>query len=163
MNSASAIRLSIDSSQMVSLAYLDDMTDADFLHRPHPNCNHIAWQIGHLIVSEHRMIEGSVPGSMPEIPEGFSEKYTADTTGFDETSSFHGKQELLALFGRIHAATLAALTLLSDDDLDRPAAENIRSYAPTVGAAFSLQGTHWLMHAGQWAVIRRQIGRPPLF
>ena len=27
----------------------------------------------------------------------------------------------------------------------------------------ALAGTHWLMHAGQWAVVRRQLGRPPLF
>jgi hypothetical protein len=32
-----------------------------------------------------------------------------------------------------------------------------------VGALFSVEGSHWLMHAGQWAVIRRQLGRKPLF
>ena len=38
-----------------------------------------------------------------------------------------------------------------------------RSRAPSVGAAFSMQGGHWLMHAGQWAVVRRQLGREPIF
>jgi hypothetical protein len=28
---------------------------------------------------------------------------------------------------------------------------------------FSMQGSHWMMHAGQWAVLRRKLGRPPLF
>ena len=163
MNSAAAIRLTIDSSQMVSLAYLEDLTEEELLLRPHPDCNHIAWQVGHLIVSEHSMIEGAVPGSMPDLPEGFSETYTQHTAASDDGLLFHGKRELLVLSDRIRTATLAALACLSDEDLDRPAAEEIRSYAPTVGAAFSLQGTHWLMHAGQWAVIRRQIGRPPLF
>ncbi|MEX0819769.1 MAG: DinB family protein, partial [Pirellulaceae bacterium] len=61
------------------------------------------------------------------------------------------------------AGTLAALAKLSDEDLDKPSPEAIQSYAPNVAAAFSMQGSHWLMHAGQWAVVRRQLGKPPLF
>jgi len=58
---------------------------------------------------------------------------------------------------------LAALEKLSDEDLDKPSPEEMQGYAPTVRAAFDLQGGHWLMHAGQWAVIRRQLSRDPLF
>jgi hypothetical protein len=32
-----------------------------------------------------------------------------------------------------------------------------------VAGIFLMQGTHWTMHAGQWAVIRRKLGRAPLF
>jgi hypothetical protein len=32
-----------------------------------------------------------------------------------------------------------------------------------VGDVFSMQGGHLLMHAGQWAVVRRKLGRKPLF
>ena len=28
---------------------------------------------------------------------------------------------------------------------------------------FSLFGSHWLMHCGQWAVVRRELGRKPIF
>lgn len=163
MNSAEAIQLAIDSGKMVSLAYLGDLSDAEFLHRPHPGCNHIAWQVGHLIASEHQMIEGVCPGSMPDLPEGFAERYSKETSTVDEASSFHSKQELLELFEQIRAATLAALGSLSNEDLDKSSPEEMQAYAPTVGAAFSLQGGHWMMHAGQWAVIRRQLGREPLF
>jgi hypothetical protein len=163
MNSAEAIRLVIDSGQMISLAYLGDLTDAEILHRPHPGCNHITWQMGHLIASEHQMIEGVVPGSMPDLPGGFAEKYTKETAALDDAAAFHSKQELMELFEQIRAATLAALAQISDDDLDKASPEEMHGYAPTVGAAFSLQGGHWLMHAGQWAVIRRQLGREPLF
>lgn len=163
MKSAAAIQLAIDSGKMVSLAYLGDLSDAEFLHRPHPGCNHITWQVGHLIASEHQMIEGVCPGSMPDLPDGFAGKYSKETSSGDEASSFHSKQELLELFEQIRAATLAALASLSDEDLDKPSPEEMHGYAPTVGAAFSLQGGHWMMHAGQWAVIRRQLGREPLF
>ncbi|MHC4880033.1 MAG: DinB family protein, partial [Planctomycetota bacterium] len=59
--------------------------------------------------------------------------------------------------------TVAALEKQTDESLDGEAPEQMRAYAPTVGAAFSLHGSHWLMHAGQWAVLRRKLGREPLF
>ncbi len=163
MNAAEAIRLAIDSGKMISMAYLGDLTDEELLHRPDPGCNHIAWQIGHLIASEHQMIEGVAPGAMPELPEGFAEKYSKETASIDDASAFHSKQELLELFETIRSATLAALEKVSDEDLDKPSPESMQGYAPTVGAAFDFQGGHWLMHAGQWAVVRRQLGRDPLF
>lgn len=163
MNAAQAIQLAIDSGKMISMAYLGDLTDEELLHRPHAGCNHIAWQLGHLIASEHQMIEGVAPGSMPDLPEGFAGKHSKETSASDEGSDFCSKQEYLELFETIRSATLAALEKLSDEDLDKPSPEEMQGYAPTVGAAFDLQGGHWLMHAGQWAVIRRQLGRDPLF
>ena len=62
-----------------------------------------------------------------------------------------------------HAAALAALATLSDDELDRESPEAMRGYAPTVGAVFTLLGSHWLMHAGQWIPVRRELGHAPMF
>ena len=70
------------------------------------------------------------------------------------------KDELLAIHKQQRAATLVALEKLSDDKLGAPTGLD---YAPTVGSLFSLLGSHWLMHAGQWVVVRRQLGRKPLF
>ena len=120
MNAAEAIRLGIDSGNMVSMSYLGDLSNEEFLHRPHPGCNPITWQIGHLIASEHQMIEGVVPGSMPDLPEGFADKYTKETAASDDASSFHTKEELLALCETTRAATLAALATQSDEDLEKP-------------------------------------------
>jgi hypothetical protein len=52
---------------------------------------------------------------------------------------------------------------LSDEDLEKPSPEAMREYAPTVGSIFALQATHTMMHSGQWVVVRRQLGRAPLF
>ena len=69
----------------------------------------------------------------------------------------------MRLWGEQRAATLAALDQMSDEDLDKPAPEEMQSYAPNVGAAFALQGSHWLMHCGQWVIVRRETGREALF
>ena len=60
-------------------------------------------------------------------------------------------------------AIKAALSNLAESDLDKSSPESMQGYAPTVGSAFVMIGGHWIMHAGQWAVIRRQLGREPLF
>jgi hypothetical protein len=69
----------------------------------------------------------------------------------------------LKLAGEQRAGTYAILEKLSDADLDKPSPEAMRSYCPTIGSIFSMQGTHWLMHAAQWPIIRRKLGKPPLF
>lgn len=160
MNSRDAIRLGIDMADFVVMGYLGDLTDADLMLRPHPGCNHINWQVGHLIVSEHNLINQVAPGAMPALPAGFAEKYTKETANSNDLAKFAGKDELLRVAKEQRAATLAALSQLSDADLDKPSGVD---YAPTVGSMFSLQGSHWMMHAGQWVIVRRNLGKPPLF
>ena len=57
----------------------------------------------------------------------------------------------------------AAIEATPDADLDAPAPEMMREFAPTVGAVLTILGGHWLMHSGQLVPIRRKLGRPPLF
>jgi hypothetical protein len=163
MNARQAIRINLELADFVCLSYLDDLSDADLLRRACPGINHLKWQLGHLIGSEHRMINDCIPGSMPPLPPDFGTRYSKETAASDDPSTFHSKQELLSIHGQQRAATLAALDSISDDDLDKPGPEAYRGYAATVGALFSLQGSHWLMHCGQWAVVRRQLGRAPMF
>ena len=163
MNARDAIKGAIGTAQMISMGYLEDLTDAEMMHRPHPEINHIKWQVGHLISAERMMVEGVAPGSMPPLPDGFAERYTKETATSDDAAAFDSKEELLRAFNQQRAATLAALDKLSDADLDGAAPEAMKDYAPNVGAVFNMQSVHWLMHAGQWAVIRRQLGRPPLY
>ena len=163
MNAREALRVSMDAPTMIVNSYLGDLSDADLLVRPVEGANHIAWQLGHLISSEHKIVDAVCPGSMPPLPEGFAEKHTSETAGSNDPGDFLTKDEYLQLAGEQRVGTLAALEKVSDDDLDAPGPESMREFIPTVAAAFSLQPTHWIMHAGQWAVIRRKLGRSPLF
>lgn len=59
--------------------------------------------------------------------------------------------------------TLDVLEGLTDAELMRASPESVRYLGPTIGSVFAGESTHWMMHAGQWAVIRRKLGKPPLF
>ena len=61
MDTRTAIKTAIGTANMISTSYLGDLTDAEMMHRPAPGCNHIKWQVGHLIVSENRMINQCIP------------------------------------------------------------------------------------------------------
>jgi hypothetical protein len=160
MNAKDAIKIGIDMGKFISVGYLEDLTDQELFHRPAKGANHINWQLGHLIASEHDMTEKVAPGSMPPLPAGFAEKYTKDTAASDDATKFLRKADLLKVFEEQRAASLKALDKLSEADLDKPTGVE---YAPNVGTMFSMHGTHWVMHAGQWAVVRRQLGRKPMF
>lgn len=160
MNARQAIRKVLESSNMISMAYVNDLDDAALLRRPAPGCNHTNWQLGHLIAVEHDSVAKVSPGSMPPLPAGFAEKYTKETAGLDDPQVFAPKAELMRIYQEQRAGTLAALEKMSDADLDKPSGQD---WAPTVAELFSGQAVHWLMHSGQWVVVRRQLGRPPLF
>ena len=163
MNAREAIKLNLQMADYVGLGYVEDLADGDLMRRACPGINHIKWQVGHLITSENKMISDCIPGSMPPLPPDFGTKYAKDKATIDDPAQFHSKQDLITAHKQQRAATIAALDKLSDADLDKPAPEAHRGYAPTVGSLFSLQGSHWLMHCGQWAVVRRQLGKPPMF
>jgi hypothetical protein len=160
MNVAQQIEAGLEAPSMVVNAYLGDLTAEDMLVRPAEGTNHITWQLGHLIAAEHQLIESIAPGRMPALPEGFAERYSKDTAGSDDAASFDSKEELVAEMEKQRAGTLEILRSMSDEDLAQPSPEHIRMLGSTVGAIFLMQGSHYLMHAGQWVIVRRQTGKP---
>lgn len=155
-----ALEASLANAQMILKAYIGDMSDADILVRPLPGMNHIAWQMGHLVVSENQLMSEMCPDSMPALPDGFAEKYTKETAGSDDASQFLSKQEYVDLYEQQRDGTLAVLKTLSADDLSKPGPEKYRDFVPTVGATVAMQGAHELMHVGQFVAVRRALDKP---
>src|SRR6266545_830047 len=121
MNSREVIQAALTSTQNLLNWYLSDLSDADLLVRPVPGANHIAWQVGHLIASEPVLLGESLPNAgYPALPAGFTDRYGPAGTGADDPAGFLTKQQYLDLFGKMRAATIAAVGKLSDADLDTP-------------------------------------------
>jgi hypothetical protein len=144
-------------------ATLGDFSDQDMLARPAPAANHAAWQLGHLVVAETNCINAVKPGSMPELPAGFAERFTKDTAKKDSPADFPSKEELLRLFEKTRAATAAWVKTLSPQDYATPTPEKLRGWVPTVGHLVVAMTAHPAMHIGQFQVIRRKLGKPVLF
>lgn len=163
MSISAHIRSSLELPDMVVRMYLEDLTDDDLFVRPLDGMNHLAWQLGHLISGENFHVSQVCPGSMPPLPDGFSDRHTKETASEDDPSRFLTRQDYLQLMAEQRSGTLAALDSLTDEQLQQPSPESIRYFGPTVGSVFAGESAHWMMHAGQWAVVRRKLGKPPLF
>jgi hypothetical protein len=162
MNAQDALKSVQGLSAMVLKSYINDLSDNELLRRPGVGCNHLAWQLGHLIASECHLLNSVCPGAAIALPEGFAAKHGKETAGSDDPAQFCTKQQYLDLFDKVQSATAAALDKLSAADLDQPSPENYRAFAPTVGAMFALMANHPMMHAGQFVPVRRALGKPIL-
>jgi hypothetical protein len=159
MNATEAIKINLDTADMICGAYLEDLTNEEAMRRPHADCNHINWQLGHLIASDNGMCNGCIEGSIPALPDGFADKYSKEAAASDNADDFVPKTELMELYRNQRKAITEVLSGLSEEQLAGPAPESMQAYASTVAAAFSMLGSHWLMHAGQWVIVRRELGR----
>jgi uncharacterized damage-inducible protein DinB len=163
MNGKQVIKAALDSTQQLLKWYVSDLSDADLLVRPVPGANHIAWQLGHLVEAE-QMVKAAVPSAKyPELPTDWSKQHNKESAAMDPAKGFATKAEYLDRFTTMRAATIAALDGLSDADLDKPTSGDMAKWAPTIGSLFVLTGNHTLMHAGQFTVLRRKLGKPVLF
>jgi uncharacterized damage-inducible protein DinB len=162
MDIKQAIRANLAASDFLVQGYLADLTDAELLARPCKGANHIAWQLGHLIAAERHLIEQAAPGKMPALPAGFAERHKKETAALDDAKAFLTKAEYLALAKQIRAAALDIVAGMSEADFDKPVTK-VPPFIKTAGELFLFLGPHWTMHAGQWAVTRRSLGRAPLF
>jgi len=162
MNTKDAIRSAMNVSDTVVKTYLSDLDEADLMTRPGDGCNHLAWQLGHLISSEAMLLKGLSPGAEPALPEGFAEAHSKEMCGNDDAAGFLTKEQYLSLYDSVREATRAVLESYPEPNFDEPSAEHFRKMFPTQGDLFMLIATHPLMHAGQIVVLRRKRGKPVL-
>lgn len=160
MNAKEMLKSLMYMNDMVLTSYLNDLSDSDLMLRPAPQANHLAWQLGHLISSENRILDSIKPGAGGELPAGFHEKHDKAKTGVDDPKQFLTKQQYLDAYKKQRATSAAVLASMNDSDFDGQAPERFRRMFPTVGATFLLIANHPMMHAGQFAVVRRSLGKP---
>ena len=96
MNAKDAIRSSANLSALVLKTYISDLDDADLMRRPGEGCNHLAWQLGHLISSEVQLLNCIAPEQGPELPDAFADVHSKETDILLEQISHLRAQ----LFGR---------------------------------------------------------------
>jgi hypothetical protein len=160
MKAQDVLKTCLKTTNLAVQSYLSDLSDADLFTRPHKECNHIAYQLGHVISSNVEMLEAICPGVAPKLPEGFAAAYTKENASSDDPKKFHTKQQYLDLLNQLNEAVNAGLAKTTEEQLDAPGPEQWRQWFPTVGDIWVLIVNHALMHCGQWVPARRILGKP---
>ena len=151
----------LTASKQLLLRFVEDLTPAEYLHRPAPTVNCAAWLLGHLALTDRRVL-GNVLGvtDLPPLPDGFERRFSRDE-GCPQAEEFGDASVLPALFARHRDLLIETVKGLPAEALARPLPKPHPLF-DTAGGAVNFMALHTMMHAGQISVIRRSLGRPPI-
>lgn len=164
MQAKDVLKKALSSTQHLLAGYFSDLSDADLLIRPVPSANHIAWQVGHLIASEAFLLGSALPGATyPELPDALKNEGSGQSAKTPPAAGYMKKDDYLQWFNKVRQASIANVDRMADADFDKPNTGPLSNFAPNLGDLVILVANHTLMHAGQFTVVRRALGKPVLF
>jgi len=153
------IAYALTTSHALLKRYVADLTPQEYLHRPAPKANCVAWLIGHLTLSDRNLLK-RFGAPLPELSEGFEHRFSRDE-GCPQAGEFGDVTKLMPLFDEHRDRLVAAVRAAPPDVLERPL-DKPHPMFNTVGQVATFMALHGAMHAGQITIIRRSLGRPPL-
>jgi DinB superfamily len=145
---------------------LDHTQAADWFRQPAEGVTHVAWQVGHLAMAEYRLALERIRGPRPEdaelISDGLLRLFGRDSRPDPDPAKYPGRDEIRAVFDRVHQQTLHELRSLDESQLDEAPVKEHR-LAKTKMWSLLWCAQHEAVHAGQIGLLRRLLGYPPLW
>ena len=145
--------------------FLEDLTPEDWFWQPGEGVTHIAWQVGHSAVAEYslalRRIRGEQADDESLVSTDCRQRFGKGSTPAAGADTNPPPDEIRATFDRVHDAVLQTLEDYSDEQLDVPSEPRHPAFTTKLGSLIWC-GRHEMTHAGQIALLRRLMGKPPL-
>jgi DinB superfamily len=158
---ADVIAHSLTVSKNLLVRYVQDLSAEEYLHRPVPTANCVAWLLGHLTLTDRRGMSTTFgEENLPALPEGFDKKFSR-SAGCPQAGEFGDVTNLLPLFLIHRDLLIDKVRVASPEELSADL-EKPHPMFSTPGEMLSFISIHSAMHAGQITMIRRSLGRPPL-
>jgi hypothetical protein len=131
----------MDFGRRYTLGLLEEIPESYWNTIPAGATSHIAWQVGHLAVSQYGLMLFRQRGTVPPT----------------EPSEIPTKAELLATLQRIHVAAMTAVPTFTAEQLSEPTEMPYAVYPIKLGALLFCP-LHESIHAGQIGLLRRMHG-----
>lgn len=145
--------------------FTDDLTPDQWFWRPAEFTTHVAWQVGHVAVSEYNLCLRRLRGRTKEdetlIPDAFIEHFKLGSQPLAGAENYPPIAEIQRVLDAVHAQTLKELATLSDEELDVPVEQPHPVFKTKLGAV-DYAPSHEMVHAGQIALLRRLMGKQAL-
>lgn len=126
---------------------------------------HVAWQVGHLAVSQYGLMlfrqRGRSPGDLELMPGWLRKQFGRGTTPSPTAEGMPTPQDLLLRLSNIHAQAIEEVSKLSAETLAEPTDMPFTAYPIKLGALL-FTPIHESLHAGQIGLIRRLHGLAPI-
>ncbi len=152
------------SARHYTVELIESTDTADWFRMP-AKVTHVAWQVGHLAVAQYYLclarIRGRADGDDALMPPEILEHFGKGSVPSADPTKNPSADEIRATFDRVHDQALSELAELGEATLDEPVAEPHPRFTIKAGAlTWAVQ--HERIHAGQIALLRRELGAEPL-
>ena len=148
-----------------TLELLGATPEKDWFVIPDGLPTNLAWQVGHLAVSQYGLlmfrIRGRDPADLDLIPGRFRKAYSRQSTPSDSQEKQPTAEELLERLGEVHRRAISEVTSTSVETLMEPVDMPYAAYPIKLGAVLFCP-LHEQIHAGQIGLIRRALGHEPI-
>lgn len=155
----------IEFARNYSLLLLDDLDDDDWFWTPDSLTTHVAWQVGHLAMSEYGLTLFRQRGRLDidsELMSGkFRKLFMRGTEPKDDRDAYPSPAEIREVLDRVHGQMRVEIAEFDGSGLDDPVDAPHAAFATRYGALL-FAGDHEMLHAGQIGLLRRLMGKPPL-
>lgn len=126
---------------------------------------HVAWQVGHLAVSQYGLlmfrIRGRDPDDLQLVPGSFRKAYNRSTVPNPDSASQMSADELLERLATIHDAAMTEIRDVDPAVLLEPVDMPYVAWPIKLGAVMFCP-MHEQIHAGQIGLLRRALGLEPI-
>jgi hypothetical protein len=126
---------------------------------------HVAWQVGHLAVSQYGLLlfrqRGRSPGDLELMPGWLRKQFGRGSVPANSSAGMPTAAELLEKLNKIHTQAIEEVRNLSPETLREPIDMPYTAYPIKLGALL-FAPIHEALHAGQIGMLRRAHGLTPL-
>lgn len=148
-----------------TLTLLDETPKDRWFEIPEGSSSNIAWQVGHLAVSQYGLlmfrIRGRDPADLELIPGKFRKAYSRGSTPSPDSDGQLTPDAFLERLQRIDELSSQELERVTPEVLLEPVDMPFAAYPIKLGAILFCP-MHELLHAGQIGTIRRGLGLDPI-
>ena len=143
---------------------LVDVREDQWFEQPHGVPTHLAWQIGHLAMSQYMLTLFRVRGQQPEDDLLISKQFKrlfAKGTAAGPRQTYPVITEILDVFQRVHDRVMQELPKFDLTSLQESVVMTYAAYNTRLGSLLFCSA-HEMLHAGQSGLIRRLLGEHPI-
>jgi hypothetical protein len=146
---------------------LATIPDADWFAVPAGCPSHVAWQVGHLAFAEARLVVERVGGRTEVgggvLPPEFITLFARNSVPEPDSAKHPPPGEIQRVMDHIHEAALRTLRDTADGDLETLVPGSPHRFCRTKADYARWVSHHEFLHAGQIGLIRRMLGKDPVW
>ena len=154
----------IQFSRQYTLRLIDGLEPADWFRMPAEGITHVAWQVGHLAMAEHRLALDRIRGEKPDdarmISPAFLNLFGKGSVPDADSGKYPAPAEILGVCEQVHAQVLAELPGLPESEWNAAPLKPHPLFQTKIDSLFWC-AHHEMLHAGPIGLLRRMLGYQP--